>query len=435
MNADILWRVRDRLPYLSGLSPDLAFSFLRNEIDAIPGGKEVADDALRKLLTPLGQDFRLVLREGSELHQLFTLTKQPGMAAALKQMAELYTKKEEAAKTCLDHFRSVGEMESGEVDQIIEGVLQEGIVFIGATPASGKTLVALSFARAICTGRPLFGIDQYQVKRPRQVIYLIPESGDHAFRKRCEAFRIPDDKSKFMARTISAGVPLELSDPILIEAVSQTKPVVFLDTASRFMKSNDENSAAQNRQLVNDVIALLAAGAATVVLVHHATKNSKKEGAMTLESMLRGSSDLGAMCDQAYGVRKDDSLYANGAGPMEIDLVNLKDREQLGGLTSLRLAASYTPSHHVGAVSYINTEGDFRVVDHTSVRKRLEDLLIDFVKADPTVPDAEIKEELGLNQSARTIRRMLNSLGWHRVRAVQTGRHPGTAMMASRAHT
>jgi len=162
-----------------------------------------------------------------------------------------------------------------------------------------------------------------------------------------------------------------------------------------------------------------------VVLVHHATKNSKKKGeAMTLENMLRGSSDLGAMCDQAYGVRKDDTLYANGAGPMEIDIVNLKDREQLGGLTSLRLAASYTPPGGIGAVSYINTEGDFRVIDHTSARKRLEDLLVDFVKADPTAPDAEIKEELGLNQSARSVRRMLNNLGWHRVKGGPDGASP-----------
>ena len=326
--------------------------------------------------------------------------------------------------TLQHHFRSVGEMESGEIDMVIDGVLQEGICFLGATPASGKTLISLSLAKAISTGKLLFGIEKYKVKRPRPVIYLIPESGDHAFRKRCEAFRIPDDKRKFMARTISAGVPLELSDPILLEAVRQTKPVVFLDTASRFMKSNDENAAAQNRQLVNDVIALLAAGAVTVVLVHHATKNSKKEGAMTLENMLRGTSDLGAMCDQAYGIRKDDVLYANGAGPMEIDLVNLKDREQIGGLTALRLVASYTTPGRIGAASYINEGGDFKVVELGEMKQRLEDLLVQFVKDDPTAREADIAKEFCPTKSGRTIGRMLNKLGWHRVKGGPDGASP-----------
>ena len=358
--------------------------------------------------------------EDSDLHKLLLLIKQPGAIHAIEQLAAVQAKKEETAKTCLDHFRSVGEMESGEIDMVIDGVLQEGICFLGATPASGKTLISLSLAKAISIGKLLFGIEKYKVKRPRPVIYLIPESGDHAFRKRCEAFRIPNDKRKFMARTISAGVPLELSDPILLEAVRQTKPVVFLDTASRFMKSNDENAAAQNRQLVNDVIALLAAGAVTVVLVHHATKNSRKE-TMTLENMLRGSSDLGAMCDQAYGIRKDDALYANGAGPMEIDLVNLKDREQIGGLTALRLAASYTTPGRIGAASYINEGGDFKVIELGEIKQRLEDLLVQFVKEDPTAPEADIAKELCPNKSGRTIGRMLNKLGWHRVKGGPDG--------------
>jgi Bifunctional DNA primase/polymerase, N-terminal/AAA domain len=332
-------------------------------------------------------------------------------------------KTEEVAKTCLDYFRSVGEMEEGPIVEVIDGVLQEGTCFLGATPASGKTLVSLSFAKAISTGKPLFGIPQYKVKEPRQVIYLIPESGDHAFRKRCEAFGIPNDKRRFMARTISAGVPLQLDSPILLEAVRQTKPVVFLDTASRFMKSKDENAAAQNQLLVNDVVALLAAGAVTVVLVHHATKNSKKES-MTLENMLRGTGDFGAMCDQAYGIRKDDALYANGIGPMEIDMVNLKDREQTGGLTKLRLAASYTTLHSIGAISYINTEGDFKVVDNQAIKQRVEDLLIKYVTEDPTVPETEIVEELGLNMSGRTVRRLLNRLGWHRTKGGPEGASP-----------
>ena len=323
-------------------------------------------------------------------------------------------------------FRSIGEMNDGPIDMIIEGVLQEGTCFIGAGPGDGKTLVALAFAKAICTGTPLFGLPEFRVPKPRPVIYLIPESRDRAFRNRCEAFRLPDDKTKFMTRTISAGVPLELSDPRLLEAVRQTKAVVFLDTASRFMKGNDENAAAQNRLLVNDVVALLAAGAVAVVLIHHATKSAKaNQEKMTLENMLRGTGDFGAMADQAYGIRKDMNLYANGAGPMEIDLVSLKDREQIGGLTALRLAASCKPKADKGIAlpaSYINETGNFHVVSDSETSRREIQSLEAMVKEDPNIPAKDLAANLGWTEYR--VKRKLERLGYHRVKGGPTGATP-----------
>lgn len=358
-------------------------------------------------------------KTGEEKRKLETLTlnQQPAVGTVPKAEAGFVD-----LSNWLDVFRSVEEMEDGPIVMVVDGVLQEGICFIGANPDDGKTLVGLAFAKAISTGTPLFDLREYSVSQARTVIYLIPESRDRAFRKRCEAFRMPADKMKFMARTISAGIPLELNDPYLLEAVRQTKAVVFLDTASRFMKGSDENAAAQNRQLVSDVITLLAAGAVCIVLIHHATKQSKaKRETMTLENMLRGSSDLGAMCDQAYGLRKDMGLYANGAGPMEIDLVNLKDREQIGGLSSIRLAASYNNGSAFPA-SCINEEGNFRVISDTEAHKRNTDTLVSIVKVDPNLPEKELAVRTGLSEYA--VKRNLNELGWHRVKGGPTGASP-----------
>src|SRR5260370_877771 len=44
-----------------------------------------------------------------------------------------------------EQFRSVGEMEDRPIDEIIKGVLQEGVCFIGANPGDGKTLTSLAF--------------------------------------------------------------------------------------------------------------------------------------------------------------------------------------------------------------------------------------------------------------------------------------------------
>jgi Bifunctional DNA primase/polymerase, N-terminal/AAA domain len=319
-------------------------------------------------------------------------------------------------------FRNLSEMEQGDIVMIIDGVLQEGTCFVGANPGNGKTLVALAFAKAICLGMPLFEIAEYTVKQPRKVVYLIPESGDKAFRKRGEAFRLPPD-DRFIARTISSGGPLALSDPSLMEAVRQLKPVVILDTASRFLQASDENSAAQNRLLVNDVIALRAAGAVCVIILHHAKKSqSEKREPMTLDNMLRGTSDFGAMCDQAYGIRMDEHLYNRGAGPMEIELVNLKDRERLGGLTSVRLAASYKDANSVFPKSYIDETGNFRPVNFKETRARDEATLNSLVETNPMMSVPELHEATGIK--VHTIKETLRKAGWHMAKGGPDGHSP-----------
>ena len=280
-------------------------------------------------------------------------------------------------------FRNLSQMEQGPITMVIEGVLQEGTCFLGATAGHGKTLVALAIAKAITLGEPLFGISEYITKKPRNVIYLIPESGDKAFRTRGEAFQLPPD-DRFIARTISSGASLALSDPYLMEAVRQQHPVIILDTASRFIHGNDENSAAENRLLVNDILALRAAGAVLVIILHHAKKAStENRETMTLENMLRGTSDFGAMCDQAYGIRLDVRLYNRGAGAMELELVNLKDRERLGGLTSIRLAATYKKPGVIFPASYIDETGNFHPVDFRETKDRTRETLNQLVQSEP----------------------------------------------------
>jgi cold shock CspA family protein len=89
-------------------------------------------------------------------------------------------------------FSNISEMEQGDNEMIIAGVLQEaGTCFLGASAGHGKTLLALSLSKAITLGKPLFGMPEFAVKTPRNVVYLMTESSDRAFRKRCELFGLP----------------------------------------------------------------------------------------------------------------------------------------------------------------------------------------------------------------------------------------------------
>jgi AAA domain/Bifunctional DNA primase/polymerase, N-terminal len=332
----------------------------------------------------------------------------------------------ETAKTDVSNwrseFRNLSQMEQGPITMVIDGVLQEGTCFLGATAGHGKTLVALAIAKAITLGENLFGIPEYITKVPRNVIYLVPESGDKAFRTRGEAFRLPPD-DRFIARTISSGASLALSDPYLMEAVRQQHPVIILDTASRFIHGNDENSAAENRLLVNDILALRAAGAVLVIILHHAKKSTtENRETMTLENMLRGTSDFGAMCDQAYGIRLDVHLYNRGAGPMELELVNLKDRERLGGLTSIRLAATHKKPGILFPVSYIDQTGNFHPVDFRETKDRTRETLNQLVESDPMMSVEDLCEATSLKPFR--VQQTLKGLGWHVAKGGSHGHSP-----------
>ncbi len=143
---------------------------------------------------------------------------------------------------------------------------------------------------------------------------------------------------------------------------------------------------------------------------------------MTLENMLRGTSDFGAMCDQAYGIRLDVHLYNRGAGPMELELVNLKDRERLGGLTSIRLAATYKKPGVLFPASYIDETGNFRPVDFRETKDRTKETLNQLVESDPELSVKDLCD--ATDTKAYTVRKMLKGLGWHAVKGGPDGFYP-----------
>jgi hypothetical protein len=236
-----------------------------------------------------------------------------------------------------------------------------------------------------------------------------------------EAFRIPNDEKKFLCRTISSGASLSLDNPLLLEAVKQLKPVVFLDTAIRFSKSGDENSAAANRQLVDDVTELRAAGAVAVVLLHHAKKDSGGARQMTIENMLRGTGDFAAMCDMAYGIRKNLLLYQSN-GITEIDLVSIKQRDLVNPPLPMRLAASYRKDGMLGTVSHISESGDFVIVGAETAQKRTESQLVMLVSINPHMKMKDLVEATGLTDYA--IKKVLDGHGWHAVKGGKDGCSP-----------
>lgn len=292
-----------------------------------------------------------------------------------------------------DHFHSLGQMESGDMTFLINGFLPEGITFLGGLSGVGKTWFALSIAKALATGELFFG--KFDVPEACNVLYLIPESGSKPFRKRLERMRIPDSE-RFLCQTMKDGVR-SLTDPFLLEAVAALKPVVFLDTAIRFSSADSENDAVQNSNaMADDLFYLLKEGAKAIIGLHHAPKSSAGK-MMTLENVLRGTGDLGAMCDAVYGIQCTDAE----AFRIRVQAVKTRDFDEAPA------------SFEVQGRPYINENGDFGdFACKESARETALTDLAEAIQANPTASYRQLAEATGirLNKIAQSAAK----IGWRK---------------------
>jgi hypothetical protein len=203
----------------------------------------------------------------------------------------------------------------------IENFLQEdGITLIGALAGHAKTMVMLAMVRALLDQTPLFNWDMFAVSRPcNRVLYLIPECGIGPFWARLKLFRLEEHirGERLFVSTLSAKQQVLLTDPRLLKAAEGAD--IFLDTAVRFM--NGEEDAESSRTFARTLFALQAAGARTITGAHHAPKGFGTSEQMTLENILRGSGDIGAMLCAAWGMRQID------ADTNRVYVQNVKDRD------------------------------------------------------------------------------------------------------------
>ncbi len=287
-------------------------------------------------------------------------------------------------------LKTHSEMDQGPVQFLIDTFVPEGVTFIGALSGSGKTWFALSMARALTTGSKF--LSNFAVPEPVNVVYLIPESGERSFRNRMDLMGISE---RFYCRTMKDGAPVKLNDPMLLAAIKDLKPVVFLDTAVRFA-DGDEASASDNaRGLATGVFSLLQAGARSVVGLHHSPKASAQLKELTLETTLRGTGDLGAMSDAVYGLK----------------VVNEETLEINVRCTKARDFEAVRPFNIQGR-PFINQIGDFGMLvapGQTSEQAELEALL-KAINSDTKATYRELESRTGIRKDR--LARVAAKAGW-----------------------
>lgn len=192
---------------------------------------------------------------------------------------------------------------------VIEGIAHEGeSTWFGGLPKAGKTWVMLCILLALLTGLPLFGDDRLKVAQATtRCIYLCPEAGRGSIKKRLKMLGlikhlydpITNPDGGLYLQTLSKGKKIALTDPVLLELAKGAD--IFIDTAVRYLEG-DENAVKDVRVLTENILNLLAVGARSVWVAHHAPKGFENASSMSLQNMFRGSGEFGAALTNAYGI-------------------------------------------------------------------------------------------------------------------------------------
>lgn len=335
------------------------------------------------------------------------------------KQVEAETKQLQAVPDWRKFFHTISELDQGEVKQLVKGFIPEGVTFLGSLSGVGKTWLALSLARALTTGKPFLGV--YEVPEPQKVLYLVPEMGSRALRARAERLGLPND-DRFRCQTLKDG-PLALNSPHLFAAIEELKYVVFLDTAIRFTSNVEENSSSANASgLANAVFGLIRRGAPSVVCLHHSPKAAGDAEFMTLENVLRGTGDFGAMCDAVWGIQHAKQKKARAWDD--------KYQQESSELTRLSLRCvkprDFEPVDPfvVQGRPYIDEAGDFRVIVSGELNMSANDddkiaLLVRLVKENPKVGLRELMRKTGLHNDTIKNRLATKNFVWSKTEGWQ----------------
>jgi hypothetical protein len=207
----------------------------------------------------------------------------------------------------LDLFDSPGELEDAPpLTFAIENFLQtDSAMVVAGLVGSYKTYVSLSITKALLDPSVTHLWDLFAVlEKAERVIYLIPESARGPFKTRLKTMGLWPFvlNRRLVVRTLNKGPILSLQNPRLLAGVRGAH--IFIDTGVRFMVGNENEAGDAARGLSADILALIGAGASSVVVLLHSPKGFETQTYMSLENMVRGSSELGAPFATGWGLRQ-----------------------------------------------------------------------------------------------------------------------------------
>jgi archaellum biogenesis ATPase FlaH len=185
-----------------------------------------------------------------------------------------------------------------EVDWLVEGLIPaESAIAISGEEGVGKTIFALSMARALTEGTEFLGKRAWMAP----VLYLGLDVSQVTLQNYIKMMRwTPNEMFRILTMWTGENMqPPMLDDPKgmepLYELAKQNHPVMVFDTLRDFF-GGEENSSTETKPVVDAIRKLRAAGA-TIVLLVHPPKSGK--------SIIRGTGNISQKVDIPYLLEKD----------------------------------------------------------------------------------------------------------------------------------
>jgi hypothetical protein len=288
---------------------------------------------------------------------------------------------------------------------------------IAGLVGSYKTYVSLSITKALLDPSLTHLWDVFPVvQKAERVVYLIPESARGPFKTRLKTMGLwPYVLSRqLVVRTLNKGAVLSLQNPQLLAGVRGA--FVFVDTGVRFMVGNENEAGDAARGLSADILALIAAGAAAVVVLLHSPKSFETQSYMSLENMVRGSSELGAPFATGWGLRQLPGDIAHiecikhrdfdPRGPFQ--LLARPSIDETGDFALHRTPGNCGPLAEEIPDSMRNRNGSGASADAREARSAKKAMLRSMLAKNPNLTGAEITAlftQEGMEIAAGTIRR------------------------------
>ena len=240
---------------------------------------------------------------------------------------------------------------------LVDGILPKpclGVLY--GEPGCGKTFVALSIGLAVASGTDWLG----RAINSENVLYIAAE-GALGMKNRVAAHQKHCGQAKFDVRFLpDAPNLLEEQDmKRLIYSLNEAsfRPgLIIIDTLARVTTGADENNARDMGRAVAALDALKTAFEASVLVLHHTTKNGASERG---SSALRGAADVMVQCSKLEAVEgtavsleckkmKDDEPFK--------DIMASMVRVDLGGARS-----SLVVSHEIENIGISNAIGSQQI--------------------------------------------------------------------------
>jgi archaellum biogenesis ATPase FlaH len=226
------------------------------------------------------------------LVQRFTPEARRALGVPLQEAASVVLAKPETTKPWRSSVQFVAQ-EAEDIEWVITGVLPTGaVVLMSGREGSMKSFLALSMARAVASGEPWLG----KPTKQGAVLYLDGEMPPGVLRDRLQG--IGPVEPLHVWNWTDSTFPQRLDNVDLREA-AKSHSLIVVDTLRRHMKGLKENSS-DDMAVITDALRELTRHGATVLVLHHAPKDSEKQD-------YRGSTELGAGVDITISLTKEKS--------------------------------------------------------------------------------------------------------------------------------